>query len=183
MDKQVEDSVHEEECIRLHMTANFKNAMKKMTGSKESLDTQISRLLFTCRHAPSTVTGVSPAELLFKQKPKTRLSMLRSDVSMAWRKSAEKMISSRPGGKQRKFVQGEKVIARSYRGGEKWIMGTIQEKTGPLSYKVRINGGVVRRHVDQIRIYRRIECPPSSGEVDGVASMPASVESPHQVEQ
>ena len=40
----------------------------------------------------------------------------------------------------------------------------------------------MRRHVDQIRIARRIECPPLSGEVDGEASMPASVESPHQVE-
>ena len=124
---------------------SFKNTMKKITaGSKESMDTQIARLLFTFRHAPSSVTGVSPAEMLFKQKPKTRLSRLKPDVSLNWRKAAEKMIESRTGGKRRDFAEGQRVIARSYRGGEKWVFGEVEEKTGPLSYKIRINGGIIR---------------------------------------
>ena len=42
------------------------------------------------------------------------------------------------------------MLARNYSGGAKWLKGVIQEVTGPLSYKVKINGGVIRRHVDQL---------------------------------
>jgi hypothetical protein len=28
--------------------------------------------------------------------------------------------------------------------------GVVSEKSGPVSYKIRIDGGIIRRHVDQI---------------------------------
>jgi hypothetical protein len=43
-----------------------------------------------------------------------------------------------------------KVMARNYSQGGKWIAGIVEEVTGPVSYKVRIPGGVLRRHVDQL---------------------------------
>ena len=73
----------------------------------------------------------------------------------------EKMVESRPGGKAREFIVGDRVIAQSYRGGEKWVSGVIAEKTGPVSYKVQIHGGIIRRHVDQIKKdHRRLQPPP-----------------------
>ncbi|KAK3795683.1 hypothetical protein RRG08_041688, partial [Elysia crispata] len=37
--------------------------------------------------------------------------------------------------------------------GERWIPGQIVESTGPVSYKVRANDGLLmRRHADQIRV-------------------------------
>ena len=33
------------------------------------------------------------------------------------------------------------------------MKGIISEKTGPVSYKVKIDGGVIRRHVDQLVKY------------------------------
>ncbi|XP_062616769.1 uncharacterized protein LOC134278467 [Saccostrea cucullata] len=53
----------------------------------------------------------------------------------------------------RQFNTGDKVAVRDYRShSEKWIAGTIDSKTGPLSYKVEIAPGTTwRRHTDQIR--------------------------------
>lgn len=42
-------------------------------------------------------------------------------------------------------------MTRNFSYGAKWIPGFIAKSTGPLSYKVMLNGGfLVRRHVDQI---------------------------------
>ena len=84
------------------------------------------------------------------------------------------MIESRPGGQHRIFEDGDRVIARSYRGGEKWVAGTIHQKTGPLSYKVQINGGFIRRHVDQIKRDHRKETMPESVEVEAYVPTPES---------
>jgi hypothetical protein len=137
---------------------SFKRTLKKMQGrTKESINTQLSRLLFTFRHTPSTATGRSPSEVLFRQKPRTRLNMRKPDISVTWQRAAEKMKATRTGGKDREFEVGNRVIARSYREGEKWLAGIISKKTGPVSYEVRISGGVIRRHVDQIRKDHRPE--------------------------
>ena len=52
--------------------------------------------------------------------------------------------------KVREFEVGDAVLARNYNGGDKWVKGVVSEKSGPVSYKIRINGGIIRRHVDQI---------------------------------
>ena len=72
---------------------SFKQTLKKLiASSRESISTQLSRLLFVLRHTPSSVTGVSPAELLFKCKPHTRLSQLKPELSTKWCKAAEKWV-------------------------------------------------------------------------------------------
>ncbi|KAL6460959.1 hypothetical protein MHYP_G00309250 [Metynnis hypsauchen] len=55
--------------------------------------------------------------------------------------------SSSPGS-----LVGQTVLARDYRGNQKWIAGTIAACTGPLSYNVEVAPGVLwRRHIDQLR--------------------------------
>ena len=137
---------------------NFKQTMRKLTTASEGpVATHVSRLLFAARHTPSSVTGVSPAEMMFKHKPQTRLSRLKPDVSTSWRKAAERMVKTRLGSVPRDFQVGERVTARNYSRGGKWVAGVILEKTGPVSYKVQINGGIIRRHVDQLRMDGRTE--------------------------
>ena len=52
----------------------------------------------------------------------------------------------------RKLDVGEAVIARNYRGGNKWVPGIITAQSGPLSYEVRVAPNTVwRRHIDQLR--------------------------------
>ncbi|XP_069140969.1 uncharacterized protein [Argopecten irradians] len=80
----------------------------------------------------------------------TRLSLIRPSTSRTVRNNQEKMINENQSSRQ--FSEGETVNVRDYRlSGEKWIPGTIESKTGPLSYRVNVgNGAVWRRHTDQI---------------------------------
>ena len=46
---------------------------------------------------------------------------------------------------------GQRVYARNYRGGSKWVPGTLVARRGPLSFVVQVNDGVQwHRHVDQL---------------------------------
>jgi hypothetical protein len=43
-------------------------------------------------------------------------------------------------------------MVRNYRSnGPKWLMGTIVEQIGPVTYDVKIDGITHKRHVDQLR--------------------------------
>ena len=43
------------------------------------------------------------------------------------------------------------VMARNYGRGNKWLPGTVERKTGPLSFKVRLkSGNLIKRHQDQL---------------------------------
>ena len=67
---------------------NFKQTLKKLRhGSNESIDTQLSKLLFAFRHTPSTATGLSPAEMLFRHKPRVILSRMKPGLLCNERKT------------------------------------------------------------------------------------------------
>ena len=45
----------------------------------------------------------------------------------------------------------QRVLARNFREGPRWVPGTIAEKRGPLTYLVQIREDILwKRHVDQI---------------------------------
>ena len=93
---------------------DFKRTLKKLSGSsKVSLESQVARFLYTQHNTPSTVTGLSPAEILFKKKPKTRLDLMRPDVETSLHVATDKMIRNSGKNPIRCFEAGEKVIARS----------------------------------------------------------------------
>ena len=46
---------------------------------------------------------------------------------------------------------GDLVYVRDFHCPNKWIPGRIVSVTGPLSYTVKIESGVVRRHIDHLR--------------------------------
>ena len=51
----------------------------------------------------------------------------------------------------REFTLGQYVLVENLRNTTpKWISGKIIAKTGPLSYKVEIDGVIHRQHVDQM---------------------------------
>ena len=53
----------------------------------------------------------------------------------------------------REFNKGDNVYVRSYSDSQKWIPGTIQSRTRPVSSRVEVadGGRVVRHHDDQVR--------------------------------
>ena len=116
------------------------------------LNKLLSRVLFSYRTTPSSVTGQTPAELFLNRRPRTRLDLLRPDLG---RKVFEKQIDQkaifdRPS-KECHFSIGEEVLVQNFRGEPKWIEGTVAERTGPVSYRVIVGDQIWKRHVDQIR--------------------------------
>ena len=53
----------------------FKEGMKKMDESGDTVLTKLSRFLLAYRSTPQTTTGVTPAELLFNRRLRTRVDL------------------------------------------------------------------------------------------------------------
>ena len=132
----------------------FKDAMKK--ESPDTLNTRISRFLFHYRNTPHTTTGVSPAELLMGRQLRTHLSLLiPSTTSKVARKQEDQKQRYDRNTKYKSFIDGETVLIRDFSvAKEKWIMGEVHHRSGPMSYNIRVNDGrIVRRHIDHIKSY------------------------------
>ena len=125
----------------------FKKFMEKQELGKSSIETLVSRFLFSYRNTPHSRTGLTPAELLMNRKPRTLLTSIKPDFYARSKKNSAAMAGKGP---TRQFAVGDAVLARNYGGGNKWVKGVVSEKVGPVSYKIRINGGVIRRHIDQV---------------------------------
>ena len=43
-------------------------------------------------------------------------------------------------------------MARNYHEGPDWLPGTVLELLGPVTYHMKVNGQVWKRHIDQLKI-------------------------------
>ncbi|KAL3988098.1 5-hydroxytryptamine receptor 3 [Sarotherodon galilaeus] len=117
----------------------FKEGMKKVKG--DTLQTRLSRFLFSYRITPHATTGLSLAELMMSQRLRSVLDLLMPDKE---NHDTKKRLRS--------FTPGDKVFIRNYSYGPKWIPAVIVRASGPVSYIVTIGSGqTVKRHVDQVR--------------------------------
>ena len=128
----------------------LKRAMKKLTGS---LETRLSRFLFNYRITPQSTTGVSPAELMFNRRLRSRFDLLYPDVSkgvQAKQILQQKSRSSVQG--LRNFQPDNPVYCRHFSSTKPtWLPAVIKNKTGPLTYELKLTDEkIVRRHIDHI---------------------------------
>ena len=47
---------------------------------------------------------------------------------------------------------GDSVLVRNYVGNRKWLNGVVKSQTGPVSFKVLVNGQLRRCHLDQLKL-------------------------------
>ena len=136
----------------------FKLAMK--IGKKEgktSPQEVLENFLFQYRATPHAVTDVSPAELFLGRPLKTKLDLLKHNLSgsVCASQARQKFYHDTRGNpKDRVFSIGQKVLARDYRhGNARWIKGCIKEVLGPLMYLVSLaDGCIVKRHIEQLKL-------------------------------
>ena len=129
----------------------IKKGLRKVTEG--TLNTRLSKVLFTYRVTPHATTGVSPAELLLHYQPRTRLDLLFPQIAdrVENQQSRQTKLHDRTA-QQRNFTQGQAVYARNFREGERWIPGYVVEVTGPVSYNIELEDGRHwKRHQDHIR--------------------------------
>ena len=129
----------------------FKQAMRAAQGDPGTLSIKLMRFLFSYRTTPNATTGVSPAELLFGRTLRTRLHLLRPDIST---KVQEKQASQKQqhdkSAQERQLQVGQSVLVENSKSEPKWVLGTVLEKLGDISYRVQVGNQIWKRHIDQL---------------------------------
>ena len=129
----------------------FKQAMRAAKGDPGTLLTKLMRFLLSYRTTPNATTGVSPAELLFGRTLRTRLNLLRPDISTKVQdKQASQKQHHDKKSRDRHFQVGQSVLVENNKPEPKWVVGTVVEKLGDISYRVQVGNQVWKRHVDQL---------------------------------
>ena len=128
-----------------------KKGLKKIT--RGSMRTRLAQILFAYRLTPQSTTGVSPSELLLGRRPRSRLDLLKPNTAERVEENQLKQKEKHDQrSRERNFAVDDDVFARNYHNGDKWLSGKILKKTGPVSYRVRLENGKERRcHQDQVR--------------------------------
>lgn len=129
----------------------LKQALKSAKKDQGTIETKISRFLLQYRNSEHSTTKETPARLFLGRNTCTRLDKVKPSLRDRVQKEQSKMVRSE---RDRQFDIGQEVAIRDYRQNqEKWIHGVVNEKTGPVSYRVSVAPGVCwRRHADQMRV-------------------------------
>ena len=162
-----------------------KQGLKKVSSG--SMNTRLARVLLSYRITPQATTGVAPAELLLGRRPRTRLDLCKPHTAERVEgRQLQQKVGHDKKARARDLCVGDAVLVRNFGAGQKWLLGEIFEKTGPVSYRVRLENGDRRRcHLDQLRL-RQVsadgqgasEFADSSDSVGGDSDVPSFSSSP-----
>ena len=156
------NSVKHIRCAPYHPSSNgaverfvqtFKKAMQASSKSDSSFTQRLMNFLLTYRITPHSTTNVASCTLFLMREVRTRFDLLRPDINrnVALRQAQQKFQHDSHAHNRELFV-GQRVMVRNLRPGDKWVPGTIIERTGPLSYLVQVSGGQTwKRHIDHLR--------------------------------
>ncbi|XP_062513311.1 uncharacterized protein K02A2.6-like [Corticium candelabrum] len=157
--------------------ATFKGAMKRMNSEYGALESKIDRFLLRYRITPHATTGEPPALLLLGRMPRSRLDLLRPDLAAyTYKKQEQQRNDHDKRSRDRTFEVGQLVYVKNFGQGTPWVMATVKERTGPLSFRVMLpDGRMLRRHQDHIRSRQLEDDPlPNDTHTDPTASPPES---------
>ena len=131
----------------------MKCSLRASERDGRSLQHNLAEFLFTYRTTAHATTNVTPCELFLGRQLRTRFDFLRKRPKEVVRSNqAEQKKNFDRRTKHRCFFPGSPVLVRDYRGGNKWIAGTVLRKLGPVTYHVDVGKGLVwKRHLDQLR--------------------------------
>ena len=125
------------------------------------MEHRLTQFLFKYRVTPQTTTNLSPAQLLMGRRLRTTLDLLHPDTSKRVEDKQRRLMTDK---NPRTFAVGDKVFARDVLH-KKWIPAMVFKITGPLSYHVETNTGVVlRKHVDHLRPHYPSDMTTSAGQ-------------------
>ena len=144
------------------MVQSFKKGVKADKSSR-TLQHKLDRFLLAYRSAPHATTELSPAQLLLGRNVKTRLDLIKPNVT---REVNKKLLQSN-NSTLRAFDHNQNVWVRNYRRGPKWVRGIVIERTGPVLYRVKVDDQTWKRHVEQPRDSNL--CPPEMETTDDCA--------------
>ncbi|XP_054259311.1 uncharacterized protein K02A2.6-like [Macrosteles quadrilineatus] len=120
---------------------------------RENVNTSValSRILFDYRNSVHMTTNETPAMLMFNRPLRTRLDLLRPNLSetVNRQQQAQKMYAR--GSKTQYLFENQNVLIRDYTSKDKWIEGCVVRQISPTMYIVKLSSGVTwKRHIDQL---------------------------------
>ena len=118
-----------------------------------SLNTQLSRFLFRYCLMPHSTTGVALSQLMFGQKLRSPLDLLKPSIGSTVRQAQDRQKKAQDSyASPRTVGVGDNVYARNYREGLRWLPGCVVQMEGAVLAHVQLpDGHTLRRHVDQLR--------------------------------
>lgn len=128
-------------------------------NDKNSIQERIDNFLFQNRNTPHSLTGLTPADLMLKFSPRTRLGMLKPDVAGKIKKSQESVctkVNATDNLKPRKFGEHQPVWVWNTKG-RVWLAGKIVSIVSTGTYMVQIGDREMFVHADHIRSRCSIE--------------------------
>lgn len=136
-----------ERCVQ-----TLKQNLKAYKESGLTTQHQIANFLFIYRNTPHSLTGRTPAELLLKRQPRTRMSLIKPSLAetVERKQAAAKRAHDRGRTTVRQFLPGQRVMVRSFRGKNKWDYGVITKVLGPVRYAVQVDDKQRHVHLDHI---------------------------------
>ena len=130
----------------------FKGRMKASKGSAADWELRLQRFLIAYRNTPQKSTGRAPAELLIGRKIRTKLDLLKPDVSKNIDKALiEQKLHHDKHAKPKIFTTGQHVWVQNITG-KGYQAGKVVKCNSEHSYLVEINGRVVKKHSDQLKV-------------------------------
>ena len=126
----------------------FNNSLKAGQEDKGTLFQKLSRFLFMYRITPHSTTGVPPTELFLKRQVRTRFDLCKPSIREHVLRKQKQYHDTHA--REQTFEVGQRVFVLNPRGNPKWLRGKIIEKTGPVSFKVEVEGRTWRCHVNQL---------------------------------
>ncbi|XP_054265657.1 uncharacterized protein K02A2.6-like [Macrosteles quadrilineatus] len=132
----------------------LRQVLSEKRSHPTSLQHKLDNFLFSYRNTPTSVTGVSPAELFLRWKPRTHLTMLKPNLLDEARKQQElqKRAADKHRGSDRSFSEGQHVLVKTVRQEKiSWVPGQIVECRSPVTYLVRVLNRTRFCHADHLR--------------------------------
>ena len=126
-------------------------------GSSLTMSHRLANFLYAYRNIPHTVTGVTPASLFLKRSPRTKLSLLYPNLAetVEHQQQQQKKYHDSTKSKIREFTKGDKVQVKEFtEKNRKWSNGIIENRLGPLTYLVKVQGKSKKIHVDHLLLYQ-----------------------------
>lgn len=129
--------------------------MKDVREGKLDLNHYVQNFLLKYRITPNSVTGISPAELMFRRIPKTKLDLLRPTANCKREGREienEKRREEDQNTNRNRYIEGQSIwIFNKRNGTNKWMNGKIAKIVSPYTYLVYADGEVRYVHADDIR--------------------------------
>lgn len=130
------------------------NRLLRVTKGR-SLKHRLADFLLRYRSTPQSTTGVSPAESLMKRQLRTRLHLLRPDLSkrVETKQEGQKVHFDRNRKPERGFEVGDVVRVLNTRAQskvDKWLLGAVIEVKVPRNYLVKVGSGSRLVHADHL---------------------------------